>query len=327
MNARLEDVLTKRLRGGSFVGISAGARVSPIFRDRAITFAANVITAARQGNSSDTSLSADVSDTQRPIIFQLALADAVGPTVVAVAPQEDKFLLCWTAGETWVLHGDPATGQLRSVSNEVGCVGANAWCVAEDTVYFLSSLGLYSVSADGGGLKAVSEDRLPVELTGVTDATATLTYQHSDRGVYLHTTGQDWLFDIAREGFWPFDTSHANSHVLLGPLKLGGSDALGLIQTLHGIMATGSGNVTWAIVPGDTAEEAAANGKLAITAALAGNSYSSYVRGSEVFTAGLSQTWRPRVTAGWACIWLRASSPWAYEQMTLQVIPAGDWRA
>jgi hypothetical protein len=298
-----------------------------VYRDRAITFSGNAITAARQGNSADTTLSADVSDVQRPILFQLALADATGPTVVAVAPQEDRFLLAWTANETWVLQGDPATGQLRLVSDEVGIVGANAWCAAQDTVYFLSSLGLYSVSADGGGLKAVSEDKLPSELTGITDATATLTYQHSDRGLYLHTTGQDWLYDIAREGFWPFDTSHTNSHVLLGPLKLGSEDALGLIQTLHGIMATGSASVTWAIVPGTTAEEAAANGKLAITAALAGSSYSSYVRGSEVFTAGLSQTWRPRVSAGWACIWLSSAGTWAYEGLTIALVPSGSWRA
>lgn len=327
MNVRLEDVLTKRLRGGSFVGIAAAARVAPVYRDRAITFASNVITAARQGNSSDTTLSADVSDVQRPIIFQLALADATGGTVVAVVPHKDAALLCFTATETWVLQGDPATGQLRRVSDKVGIVGANAWCVAHDTVYFLSSLGLYSVGADGGGLKPVSEDRLPVELTGVTDATATLTYQHSDRGVYIHTTGQDWLYDIAREGFWPFDTSHTNSHVLVGPLKLGGEDALGLIQTLHGIMAAGSANVTWSIVPGDTAEEAAANGKLAITAALAGTDYSTYIRTTDVFSAGRSATWRPRITAGWACIWLRASAAWAFEGLTIKLVPAGNWRA
>lgn len=327
LNVRLEDVLTKRLRGGSFTGISAAARVSPVYRDRAITFATNVITAARQGNSTDTSLSTDVSDTQRPIIFQLALADTTGDTVVAVIPHKDTYLLCFTATETWLLAGDPATGQLRRISDEVGIIGADAWCVAHDTVYFLSSLGLYSVSADGSGLQAISEDRLPEELTGVADATCTLTYQHSDRGCYVHTTGQDWFYDIAREGFWPFDTSTTASHLLIGPLKLGTVDWQGLIQTLHGIVAEGSATVTWAIVPGDTAEEAAANGKLAIVAALASGDYSSYVRGSGTWTAGRSSTERPRVEAMNACLWLSASGTWAYEKMTARVISAGKWRA
>ena len=326
-NTRTEDILTKRLRGGSFVGISAAARVSPVYRDRAITFATNVITAARQGDSTDTSLSVDVSDTARPIIFQLALADTTGGTVVAVIPHKDAYLLCFTATETWVLQGDPATGAMRRVSDEVGIVGADAWCVAHDTVYFLSSHGLYQLGADGSGLQAVSEDRVPEELTGVADATCTLTYQHSDRGVYIHTTGQDWLYDIAREGFWPFDTSTTDSHLLIGPLKLGNTDWQGLIQTLHGIVAEGSATVNWRIVPGTTAEEAAANGKLAITADLASNDYSSYVRGSGSWTAGRSSTERPRTSAMWAVIWLSSAGTWAYERITMQIQRAGKWRA
>ena len=308
------------------MGIAADARVSPVYRDRAITFATNVITAARQGDSTDTSLSTDVSDTARAIIFQLALADATGGTVVAVAPDEDQSLFAWTAGETWILAGDPATGQLRRISDEVGIIGADAWVIAHNKVFWLSPLGLYSVNADGTGFQAVSEDKLPEELFGVTDATATLTYQHSDRGVYIHTTGQDWFYDIAREGFWPFDTSTADSHLLIGPLKLGAIDWQGLIQTLHGIVAQGSATVTWSIVPGDTAEEAAENGKLAITADLAGNAYSSYVRGSGTWNEGRSSTERPRIEAMWACIWLSASAAWAYERMTARVIQAGKWR-
>jgi hypothetical protein len=247
--------------------------------------------------------------------------------VVAVAPHKDAYLLCWTATELWVLTGDPATGQLRRISDEVGIIGANAWCVAHDTVYFMSSHGLYKVNADGGGFQAVSEDKVPDELTGVSDSTCTLTYQHSDRGVYIHTTGQDWFYDIAREGFWPFDTSETDSHLLIGPLKLGSVDWQGLIQTLHGIVAEGSGTVNWRIVPGDTAEEAAANGKSAISADLAGNSYSAYVRGSGSWSAGRSSTERPRISAMFACIWLSSAGTWAWERMTLRAIPAGKWRA
>lgn len=204
-----------------------------------------------------------------------------------------------------------------------GCLGN-----CSQHAFFLSSLGLYSVSADGSGLQAISEDRLPSELTGVSDATCTLTYRHADRMVYIHLAASpSWAYDIAREGFWPFDTSHTNSHLLIGPLKLGGPDGLGLISELHGIMAESSATVTWAIVPGDTAEEAAANGKLAIVAALASGDYSSYVRGSGTWSAGRSSTERPRVTAMWAVLWLSASGTWAYERMTARIISAGQWRA
>ena len=299
----------------------------PVYRDRAITFSDNAITAARQGDSTDTDLSADVSDVARPILFQLYLADVQGGNVVAVVPHKDAYLVCFTATETWILHGDPATGSLRRVSDEVGILGASAYCVLHDTIYFMSKRGLYQMQADGSGLKAVSADRLPEDLEDITDSSCILTYTHRDGGVNIHlTSSPSWFYDTERQAFWPFDTSETDSHVLFGPIKLGELDRQGLIQTLHGIVAQGSATVNWRIVPGTTAEEAAANGKLAITADLAGNSYSSYVQGSGSWTAGRSYTERPRTTAVWACIWLSSAGTWAFEGMTANVIPAGVWR-
>ena len=326
MNVRLEDSLANRLRGGSFTGISAAAREDPVYRDRAITFADNAITASRQGDQDDTSLASDVSDQSRAVLFQLAEAGDTGEDVVAVIPHKDAYLICFTATSVWVMKGNPATGALQRVSDQVGIIGPNAWCVNHDTVYFLSSRGLYRMGAGGSELAPVSEDAIPEDLIGVADSTCTLTYQHSDRGVYIHTTGDDWFYDTARDQFWPFDTSHTNSHVLIGPIKLGPADQLGLIQTVHGITDESSGAVAWHIVPGDSAEQAASNGKAAITAALAGNSYSGYVKASGSWAAGRSKTERPRVTALWAVIWLSSASDWAYEGLTLGVQPAGSWR-
>lgn len=326
-NCRLEDGLTTRLRGGSFTGIAAGSRPSSIvYRDRTLTFSGRAVTASRVGDSTDTTLSADVSDMFRPALFQFSEAGEQGASVVALVPHKDHALFGFTATETWVQHGDPLIGPRRRISDEVGIVGADAWCVAHDTVYFLSSRGLYSVMADGSGLTAISEDVLPEDLAGVTDSSCTLTYQHSDRGVYIHKTGTDWFYDIAREQFWPFDVSTSDSHVLIGPVKLGSVDRLGLIQTMHGIMAEESATVNWRIVPGDSAEEAASNGKLAIVADLAGNDYSSYVRGSGSWLAGRSQTSRPRVGAMWVCVWLSSAGTWAYEGCNLYIIPSGHWR-
>jgi hypothetical protein len=246
--------------------------------------------------------------------------------VVALIPHKDHFLLGFTADETWVHQGNLHTGTRRRVSDEVGIVGADAWCVNHDTVYWLSSSGLYAAQADGSGLKALSEDVVPEELTGVTDTACTLTYQHSDRGVYIHKTGTDWFYDTERGGFWPFDTSETDSHILVGPVKLGSLDSLGLVQTIHGIIASGSATVDWAIVPGESAEEAAANGKTAVETALADGDYSSYVRGSGSWSAGRSQTGRPRTSAMWAVFWLSSEGDWAYEGLTLGIEPSGLWR-
>ena len=274
----------------------------------------------------DTVFSSDVSDMQRPTLFQFSYGGATGGTVVALCPHKDRFLLGFTADETWIQQGDPLSGPRQRVSDEVGIIGADAWCVTHETVYFLSSRGLYSVGADGSGLKPLSEDKLPEDLAGVSDTACTLTYQHSDRGVYIHKTGTDWFYDTVREAFWPFDTDETDSHVLIGPLKLGGMDELGLVQILHGMVAAGSDDVSWHLVPGETAEEAAVNGKAAITADLADESYSSYVRGEGTWSAGRSQTARPRTTAMWVVVWLSSAGDWAFEGLTLAVEQSGNWR-
>ncbi len=111
MNVRLEDDLTNRLRGGSFTAIDAAARPSEIlYRDRVLTFSGNAITATRMGDHTDTGMSADVSDTMRPALFQFSEAGETGEDIVALIPHKDHFLIWFTADETWVQTGDPHTG-------------------------------------------------------------------------------------------------------------------------------------------------------------------------------------------------------------------------
>ncbi len=327
MNVRLEDVLTKRLRGGSFAGIIGAGRFAPIvYRDRTLTFSDNAITASRKGDSSDTDLSSDLSDTARPALFQLAEDDGNGDDVVALVPHKDRTMLGFTAGETWLLTGDPVTGTLHNISREVGIIGVDAWDKREDTIFFMSVHGLYSIGADGSGLKALSEDAIPEDLTGVVDASCVLTYRHVDRGVYIHlTVDPDWFYDTERGGFWPYDDS-GESHLLVGPLRLGSPNQFGLIQTIHGIMAASSATVNWAIVVGDSAEEASANGKSAITAALAGEDFQEYVAADGSWDAGRSNTGWPRVRAPWAVIWLSSAGTWAFGGITIESIPFGRIR-
>lgn len=328
VNCRLEDSLTGRLRGGSFTGIAAGTRPSEcLFRDRLLTFDGNAILATRMGDHTDTALSADLTDTMRPALFQLSEAGEVGGDVVALIPHKDSFLLGFTADETWIQQGDPLTGTRRNVSREVGIIGADAWCTNHDTVYFLSSSGLYSVGADGSGLKALSEDSIPEELSDVDDDDCTLTYNHADRGVYIHlSSGVSWFYDTARGQFWPFTLSSTDSHVLIGPFRLGHADTYGRVLNRHGVIASGSDDVNWRLVTGDTAEAAAANGKAAIEAALAGESYSSYVASEGTWSAGINHTSYPRTRAIWAVLWLASAGTWAYESVTMTTRISGRWK-
>lgn len=326
-NVRLEDTLTNRLRGGSFTGIASVAKSDPVYRDRLIEFSGTMIQASRQGDHTDFSFSSDVSDSGRAVLWQLSEAGSTGGTVVSVVPHKDSHLLCFTSDSIWVLSGDPATGSLRRISDEVGIIGVDAWCINHDTVYFLSSSGLYSVQADGSGLQAVSEDRVPEDLTGITDTACVLTYNHSDRGVYITlTSGVSWFYDTAREGFWPYDLTEDSSHVLLGPFRLGTPRSHGRILNLHGVIATDSDDVTWRIVTGDSAEDAAANGKSAIVAYLAGNSYTTYVKSSGTWEEGRNHMVYPRIRAVWCCIWLASSGDWAYEKVAMTTTTSGRWK-
>lgn len=326
-NVRLEDSLSNRLRGGSFTAIAAGSRIAPVYRHRAITFSGKVVTAARVGEAIDKTVSTDVTDLSRAVHFTLADAGVTANDVVAVIPHKDAHLLCFTASEMWVLDGNPATPKLRRVSNKVGIIGANAWCINHDTVCFLSSSGLYSAGADGSGLKAISEDKIPEDLTGVVDSGCTLTYNHADRGIYIHrSSGVSWFYDTERDGFWPFSLASTDSHVLIGPFVLGQPNARGRVLNLHGVIATGSTDVTWRLVPGDTAEQAAANGKAGIVADLVGGSYASYVPAEGTWSAGRAHIAYPRIPAVWCCLWLRSEGAWAFEEVIMTATLAGAWR-
>lgn len=329
INVRAEDALTHRLRGGSWAPIAAAARPSEtVYRDRKLVSDGRLILASRLGDHADLDLGRDISDIARATAFQLAEAGEQGGAVVAMVPHRDAVLLAATADELWALQGDPASGALRNVSRDVGMVGANAWCQAGDAVYFLSARGLHVAGADGSGLKSLSEDVLPEDLVGVTDTGCTLTYHHEDRGVYIHLPNSDasWFFDAGRGAFWPFVSGETESHVLLGPFRLGGPEHYGVIQAIQGVMAAGSVDVDWRIIAADTAEEAAANGKSAITASLAGAGFSQYVAASGTWQAGRSRTSRPRVRGAWAVVWLSANGTWAYESVVMDVISAGRIR-
>lgn len=134
-----------------------------------------------------------------------------------------------------------------------------------------------------------------------------------------------WFYDTAREQFWPYTKHSTDSHVLLGPFQLGQGNQYGRILNLQGTLAAGSADVTWHVILGDTAETAAANGKAAIEAALAGTSYSSYVHSSGTWSAGRNHMAYPRSHGLWCCLWLSSTGAWAWETATLEATLSGKW--
>jgi len=351
-NCRTQD-FTGRLRGGSWTPSAAAEQVgvfhsggflvaSPggsapgsthaadcIYRDRFIRPVSQAIFASRLGDYTDWSMAFDVSDLTRPFAMQLSEAGELGGNVVALVPHKDAYLLAATSSSLWVVRGDPvADGGLQNISRDVGMVGARAWCRDHlDRYYFLSSQGLYTVSASGDGLTALSEDVIPEQLTGVVDADTVLEYDHATRGVYIHipTAAVSWLYETDRQAFWPFKVGYSGSHVALGPLRMNDGDTYGRITRMHGITAASSANVTWRVLVADTAEQVSANAKAAIETLVAGGSPSN-IHSSGVWTAGVNHRSYPRARGLFMVLLLSASGTWGWEGAVCYFEPSGKWR-
>ncbi len=232
--------------------------------------------------------------------------------------------------------------------------------MADDGLYHVSQDGsdLLPLSRE-----KIPEELLGIDPT---TTTVILGYDHDTRAVHIYLTTADggdvhWLYEEEKGLFWPMmvqddhapvavceydgqlllagtdgyiryvggttdDDTAISSHVLIGPLRIGGQVEFGLLHALYGIIGAGSGDVTWRIIVGDTAETVADNGKTAITAAVAGNDFSQYVAAEGVWSAGRSKAAWPRARGVWAVLWLSASAAWAFEAAVLEVIPAGRWR-
>ncbi len=352
LNVRTQD-FAGRLRGGSWTPTAAASQVgvihssgsivaSPgvtapgsshaadcIYRDRYIRPVSQAIYASRQGTYTDWSFASDISDVGRPFLIQLSEAGELGGNITALLPHKDAYMLAATSGSLWVVRGDPtADGQLQNISRDVGMVGARAWCRDHlDRYYFLSSHGLYTVSASGDGLQALSEDVIPQELTGVADVNTVLEYDHGTESVRIHipTAAVSWLFETEENAFWPFKVGYAGSHVAIGPLRLNNGDTYGRLTRLHAITAASSANVTWRVLVGDTAEEVSANAKSAIETLVASGSPSN-IHSSGTLTAGINHREYPRARGMFMILLLSSAGTWAWEGAVCVTEPSGGWR-
>lgn len=115
------------------------------------------------------------------------------------------------------------------------------------------------------------------------------------------------------------DAESLSSHVVYGPIRLGGSDDRdGILASLVGALAEDSGPVDWSLYVGKNHE--AVNTAVADDDAFA----------TAEWTAGYNHTARPRGRGGSFAIKLanaEANQAWAVEQMTVVRQPAGRVRA
>ena len=351
INVRTED-FTKRLRGGSWTPTGAASTVGVvhsggyvvatatgapgtssnadcIYRDRFIRPVDQAIYASRTGNYADWSMSYDISDVTRPFVMQLSEAGELGDNVVALIPHKDAYLLAATASSIWIVRGDPvADGSLHNLSRDIGIVGPRAWCRDHlDRYYFLSSHGLYTVSASGDGIQGLSENTIPQELTGVTDANTVLEYDHATRSVLIHipTADVSWLFETERQGFWPFSADYTGSHVAIGPLLMNDGETYGRLLRLHGITAVDSDDVTWRVLVADTAEQVCANAKLAIEAMVAGNAPTN-IHSSGTWSEGVNHRAYPRARGIFMILLVSSAGEWGWEGAVCVTEPSGKWR-
>jgi hypothetical protein len=301
-----------------------------VYRDRLVRPNGYAIFASRQSNHSDYVFSADISDAMRPWVIQLSEAGEIGANVVALIPHKDAYMLAATATSLWAVQGDPtADGTLRNISREVGIVGAKAWCRDSlDQYYFLSSDGLYTVGADGSGLQAISNEVIPEHLNGITDANTVLEYDLGTDGVYIHipSASVSWLYDTARQEFWPFKTGHSGSYVAMGPIQIGNGSSYGRLIQLHGIIANGSVDVTWRVLVADTAEQVSVNAKTAIEALIAGTTPAN-IHSSGTWAAGVNHRSYPRARGKYMILLVSAATGnWAWEGANAVIEPSGQWR-
>ena len=312
--------------GDDAPGVSSNADC--IYRDRFIRPVGRAIYASRQGDYTDWAMSSDLSDVGRPFVIQLSEAGELGANITALIPHKDGHLLAATADSLWVVQGDPtADGGMHNISRDVGIVGPRAWCRDHlDRYYCVSSHGLYMIGASGDGLQALSEPKIPQELTGVTDTATVLEYDHVTRCVriYIPTADVNWLFETEQNGFWPFKVG-AGSHVAIGPLRMNDGETYGRLLRMHGITAASSADVTWRVLVAETAEEVSANAKAAIETLVASGTPEN-IHSSGTWTAGVNHRSYPRARGLFMILLLSSSGTWGWEGAVCFMEPSGKWR-
>ncbi len=167
---------------------------------------------SRMGYPGDWDHGAAREDVGRSIAGQLSTAADIGDVITAMIPVQDRALVLATETTLWVMRGDPATGTLENVSEDLGIVAANGWAMSPDGLLaFLSADGVYLWDAGSrASPQRFSAERVPDELRDITASnyTISMAYDSVERGFHLFLVpsigeGTHWWIDAENKAFWP----------------------------------------------------------------------------------------------------------------------------
>lgn len=196
--------------------VPVGPRLVALYKDRIIYAASDsqphVWWASRQGDPNDWDFTQE--DSGAAVFSQgSSLAGRMGDPITAIIPHSDDCLVVGAYNNLHIVRGDPGYGGTMSlISDKIGIVGPHAWSkVPDGMVCFMSADGLYIISAGCHGAPvSLSRERLPDELTNLTDQReiVTLEYDTQNRGLHIMVTRRDsstsshWWYDWERKSFW-----------------------------------------------------------------------------------------------------------------------------
>lgn len=102
------------------------------------------------------------------------------------------------------------------------------------------------------------------------------------------------------------------SHVLLGPIRLTNDDLTDAMLTeIHGMIGDGSGETTWKVITGNSAEDAADKAVAAMLGAEV-----TYPSGK--WEGGRNRVQRPRTRGPWMVVWIQSREQWAFEAVAIR---------
>jgi len=118
------------------------------------------------------------------------------------------------------------------------------------------------------------------------------------------------------------DGTTITSSVGMGPLHISEENSMdGIITEISGDLADDSAAVTWALVPGKSAEEAVDAFDSDLTAGTTAN-----VRGTGTWGERHNRPSYPRSRGPWSVLWLSSEGRWAYESVSLKTRKLGRLR-
>lgn len=308
---------------------------------------------SRQDNPWDWDFGASVDDTGRAVAGTSANQDVMGAPITALIPFSLDYLILATLDSMRYFAGDPAAGgSLLTLSESIGCIGGQAWCITpSNEVVFMARSGLY-VTSPGVAPVPLSNKPLPRELQNISAATyqVQMAFDTWDRGIYLFLTPiaggttTHWFIDWETKTFWPqtYQATHqptalyaytalaaSGSRVLIGgsdgyirrPSDSAGTDDGSAVSSyaFHGPlrlgtpMEDGSMDQLQAVL-GENSADVAWEVRAADTGE---NSLTSTARCSGTWSGGRNHLARPRIRGQSAVIKVSSSGIWSIEEMVM----------